>query len=97
MKPHRTNELKKVSDLFESYKKRLRPPQSSVVKVFVEVVDEVLNITLKPSQIEYSVVKQLLFLKTPSLLANEIKINKKELLAHLKARLGDGHGPTDIK
>ena len=92
----RDGNLKKVSDLFEAYRKRLRPPQQSVLRVFVEVVDELLSIQLEVEKLEYSVVSKTIHLKVPSAVRSELKLHEKELLAHLKARLGELAAPEHL-
>ena len=47
-------EIKRVSDLFEKYRKTLIAPQKTVIGAFVEVVDDVLGIKLKPESVRYA-------------------------------------------
>ena len=91
-----SGELKKVSDLFESYRKRLRPPQKSVLRVFVEVVEELLSIQLDIEKLDYSVASKTIHLRVPSPVRSEVKLHEKELLAHLKARLGGLGAPKHL-
>lgn len=88
--------IKKLSDLFDKYKNTLKAPQGSVINVFCEVADEVLDITINKDQVDYNTFNKILTLKTSGVIKSEIKINKKEILSHLKGRLGVNSAPKDI-
>ena len=92
----RKGEIKKVGDLFDVYRKRLKPPQGSVIRSFVEVVDEVLGLTIKEAQVSYSVGSKTLHLRVPAPMKSEIKLHEGELLAHLAGRLGERGAPKHI-
>ncbi len=88
--------VKKVGDLFEKYARTLRAPQGSVVKVFCEVVEDVLGLSLVSDQVKYSPHDRVLHLKTHGSLKSELLIHKTELLAHTKGRLGEQSAPVDM-
>lgn len=90
-------EITSIKSLLDRYKQVLKPPQSSVVKEFAEVVSDLMQIEIKPKQVSYAVRDRVLFLKTPGLITQEIKLRKPEILAHLKGRLGEHHAPKDIQ
>lgn len=85
-----------IGALFESYKKRLRPPQQSVVRVFVEVVDEVLGVTIAVDDVTYNTYTKMLHLAVPGLVKNEIKLHEEEVLSHLRGRLGEHEAPKGV-
>ncbi len=87
--------MKHISDLFERYKNKIKPPQSAVIKEFVEVVKEVLGFDIKPEQCSYTVNTKTLYLKTPSVLKSEIIRQKTTLLKKLKESLGQ-NSPEQI-
>lgn len=89
-------EITHISSLFQTYIKRLKPPQESVIRTFIEVVDEVLGITIKPESVSYAVRSKTLHLKISGMVRTEIKLHEGEVLAHLKARLGDVSAPQHI-
>jgi len=87
---------KPLSALFEKYKKTLKAPEATVINTFIEVLDEVLQVSLKASQITFSPSTKLLRIQVGGPIKSEILLHKKELLAHLTGRLGDGSAPKDI-
>lgn len=89
-------EIVKVSDLFETYKKRLRAPQGAVIKVFQEIIKDLFSFTIKPDQVAYTVSTRTLSLAVQGPLKSEILLRKKEVLAHLKGRLGEQSSPKEI-
>ncbi len=88
--------IKKLSDLFSKYKNTLIAPQGSVINTFCEVVYETLDISLNKTQIKYNVHNKTIILNTPSVLKSEIKLHQKDILNHLKGRLGVDNAPKDI-
>jgi len=89
-------EVVKISKLFEVYRARFKAPESSVIKVFIEVVEDVLNITIKPSWCAYKPSSRVITLTLPGPIKTEILLSKKEILNHLKGRLGEKSSPKEI-
>ena len=89
----RRGEITKVSDLFEKYKIILKAPQGTVVKEFVEVVQDLTTIKIDRKYIKYSVATKTLSVTAPSALKQELALHKEEILLHLRARLGDKSVP----
>ena len=92
----RRGEITKVSDLFEKYKTILKAPQGTVVKEFVEVVQDLLGFKIDRKYIKYSVTSKTISLTAPSALKQEISLHKNEIMLHLKARLGEKSAPKII-
>lgn len=92
----RGNGIKKIGDLFETYRKRLRAPQKTVIDTFVEVVRDVCQMTIKDKDIAYSPASRTLVIRASGPLKTEVLLHKGELLTHLKGRLGTASAPTDI-
>jgi hypothetical protein len=88
--------IKRVSDLFTAYQTRFRAPEKSVLSVFIDVVSEVVGITIRLSECSYTPVSQLLTLTTRGPQKTEILLRKKEILTHMKGRLGEKSAPRDI-
>lgn len=88
--------VKRISTLFDKYKNTLRAPQGSVINTFCEVVDELIGVRVKKEQVSYNTYNKTIVLNSPGVIKSEIKINKKEILNHLKGRLGVGSAPKDI-
>ena len=88
--------IKPLNSLFDKYKTILKPPQASVVKVFCEVVSDVMDIKIPTDRVEYSVAQKTITLKTPSAITSEIKLHQKDIINHLKGRLGEKNAPVTI-
>lgn len=89
-------ELKRVSSLFEKYKKTLVAPESSVIEVFLEVLDDVLGIRIEKSKVRYVPGTKTLSIQGLGSLRSEIKMHEKEIMNHLKGRLGEKSAPKKI-
>ena len=87
--------MKHISDLFSKYKNNLQPPQSSVIKEFVNVCDEVMNLKIKQEHCSYTLATKTIYLNTPSLIKTELLKRKTELLTELSKRLGK-NSPKEI-
>ena len=92
----RGGEVKKLSDLFEKYKKQLIAPQGSVITAFQEVINDLFGITVSKEQVSYSVYTKILSVRIAGPLKTEIQLRKKEIISHLKGRLGEKSAPKDI-
>ena len=99
-KPYRKRttwgETIKVGTLFEKYKQKLRAPESSVVEAFCEVVEELLQITVKPETVTYTPATRTLALAAAGPLKSEVKLREGEIITHLKGRLGVKNAPQVI-
>ncbi|MEX0918283.1 MAG: hypothetical protein WDZ93_03970 [Candidatus Paceibacterota bacterium] len=89
-------EIKKVSDLFEKYRKTLIAPQRTVIITFIEVVDEVIGIKLDQKAVRYAPASRTLSVTAGGPLKSELRLHKDELIAHMKGRLGEKNAPTTI-
>ena len=89
-------EVKKMGDLFEVYRKRLQAPEKTVVSAFVEVVKDVLGVTLPNNSCSYSPHSKTLLIVASGVIKHEILMRKKEILSHLKGRLGEKSAPREI-
>ena len=88
--------VKKISDLFSVYKKRLIAPESSVIEAFVEVVEDLTNLSVAKDKVSYSPHSRTLNLSLSGPLKSEIKMREAEILDHLKGRLGEKNSPRQI-
>jgi hypothetical protein len=85
-----------LGNLLLRYKKVLKPPQQSVIKEVVQVIQEVLGVTVATSQLTYQVTARIIYIKTPSLIRSEILRAKPKILTVLKERLGEQVAPIDL-
>lgn len=86
----------KIGDLFEVYKKRLRAPQGSVIDTVVEVVDDLLGVSVDKKLFTYTPHSRTLTVKASGMLRTEIMLRKDEILSHVRGRLGPKSAPTTI-
>lgn len=88
--------MKKISDLFDKYKKTLRPPQSSVEKEVVAIIEDVAGFTIKPEQVTYQPNTKTVQLNVPSVLKTEILKQQSRILSELQRCLGKNNAPTRL-
>jgi hypothetical protein len=87
---------RKIGDLFETYKKRLRAPVGSVVIAAHDVIADVCGISLPESALLYTPRTKTLVIHASGMAKSEILFHKDEIITHLKGRLGAGNAPTTI-
>jgi len=95
MKP-RGQGIKKLSSLFDKYKNNLIAPELTVINAFLEVVDDLYGWNIPKNYVAFNTKNKIISLKTSGALVSEIKLHKKEILSHLKGRLGEKSAPKDI-
>lgn len=88
--------IKTLTSLFEKYKKILKAPQGVVIDCFIEVVQELMQILIPKEKVSYSVFNKTLSVRVSGPLKSEIIFRKKEIIAHLKGRLGEQGAPQEI-
>ncbi len=88
--------IKHLGSLFDKYKNQLRAPQGSVISAFCEVVEDLYGFSVPKTGVTYSVRNRTLSLRVSGPLKTEIQLKKKEILNHLKGRLGEKSAPTNI-
>lgn len=93
MKIKRGGEIKKVGDLFDKYKQILKAPQGVVIGAFIEVVSDLVGIEIPKEHISYSVHSKTLTMRISGPLKTEILLKKKEILTHMKGRIGEQSVP----
>lgn len=89
-------EITKLSTLFEKYKKTLKAPQGVITDCFIEVVSELVKIDIPKESLKYSVHTRTLSVRVSGPLKSEIQLRKKEILNHMKGRLGEQSAPLEI-
>jgi len=89
MKKQRGGDVKKVGDLFDKYKRILKAPQGVVVDSFIEVVSDLVGIEIPKDRIVYTVYNKTLTLRVSGVLKTEIFLKKKEIILHMKGRIGE--------
>ena len=86
----------KISDLFKKYTNVLKAPQGTVVKNFIEVIEDLFNVTLRADQCSYSVASRTLSLRISGTLKTEIMLQKKKVIQHMTQRLGEKSSLKEI-
>jgi hypothetical protein len=92
----RGSEITAVKDLFEKYRKTLRAPQKTVEIEAIRVIGELTKISLKETQVSYTVSTRTLSYNAPSLIRQELKKYQSEIIKELKIRLGEKSAPNLI-
>jgi len=88
--------MKQLGDLFEKYRTRIKAPQATVEKEFIQVVLEVTGFNLSLNQVTYTVSTRTISLKVPSILKTELKFHYTAILQILETRLGVDGSPKVI-
>src|SRR6056297_2902234 len=89
--------MKRLGDLFERYRTKIKAPQASVEKECLIIIKELTQFDLELSQVEYTVSTRTLSLRVPSVLRTEILLKKTEILERFKSRLGADSCPTYLR
>lgn len=89
-------EIKHAGPLFDRYKKLLRAPQGSVVKVFCEVVKDEYGFEIQKERVDYNPHTKIIYLKMSGPIKHELLLGKKKLLAGCEERLGGSSSPKAI-
>lgn len=89
-------EITKLSALFDKYKNTLRAPQGSVIECFCDVVADLLHIDIPAKHVTYTVHSRTLSARVAGPLKSELKLHAKDILAHMKGRLGERNAPLEI-
>lgn len=89
-------EIVKLSALFEKYRKTLSAPQGIIIDCFIDVISELMTIDISKDRISYSVHNKTLSVRVSGPLKSEIKLRKKEIINHMKGRLGEKSAPSEI-
>lgn len=88
--------IKHITDLFETYRKRLVAPKRSVIDAFCEVVKDIQGFDIDATLVSYTPGAKTLALRAKGPIKTEILLRKEEILVHLKGRLGERNAPRDI-
>ncbi len=92
----RSGGIKKISDLFSVYQKKLHAPEGVVVHACIEVVEDLFSITLTKDQCSFSPRTKTLTLRVGGPLKSEILMQKKEILRHIRGRVPGKGFPEEI-
>jgi protoporphyrinogen oxidase len=95
-KKQRGQGIVRVSNLFDKYKKTLRAPQKTVINTFIEVVQELYGMTVRPDQCAYSPQSQTLTLRASGMLKTEVRLGKKHIINYMREKLGEKNAPKEI-
>lgn len=92
----RGGDPKKIGTLLDKYKKTLRAPQGSVIKVFQEILKRECGVSLKKEQVRYTPSSRTLSILIAGPMKQELLMQKENLLTHLRAELGEKSAPHHI-
>jgi len=85
-----------IGSLFDKYKKKLKAPQKTIIKTFQEVIDDLFSFKIKSNQCSYTPSNKTLMINVGGPLKSEILLKKKEILVHMRGRLGEKSAPKEI-
>ena len=77
-------------------KKTLRAPQGAVITACREVIKDLVEIEVPKEKLKYSPQTRILSFTVGGPLKSEVMLHKKDILTHLKGRLGPQNAPKDI-
>lgn len=75
--------------------KQLRPPQGSVIDVFIQAAHDVCGVSLKREHVRYTVATRTIGVVAPGPMKSELALKKGAVLAACAKVLGT-HTPTNI-
>lgn len=96
MKKQRGQGITRVSDLFTKYIQTLKAPQGTVIKAFIEVIDEHFHTTIRKDQCTYLPESQTLSIRVSGPLKTEIILQKKRIFILLAQKIGEKNIPKEI-
>lgn len=88
--------LRNINSLFDKYKKILIAPEKTTISTFIEVVEDLYGWKISDEIVSYSPNSKTISVSGSGVLKSELQLNKKEILTHLKGRLGTKSCPKDI-
>jgi len=83
-----------ISDLFSVYRTRLKPPQKTVEKAAVVVIERISGIVVEDTNVVFTPHSRVLALHIPSVIKNEILLFQGVILETLRLELGSDRAPT---
>lgn len=89
-------QLVPVNKLFERYRQVLKAPEGVVIDAFVEVVEDLFSVQVPKERVSYKPYTKTLSVAISGALKSELKVREKEVLTHLKGRLGAQSAPKTI-
>lgn len=85
-----------LGNLLARYKNKFAPPQASVVKECLEVIERVSGIVLEQKHLTYTVSTRTLVVHTSSMIRSELKTHHAAITTELQNKLGAQNAPKVI-
>jgi uncharacterized protein YqiB (DUF1249 family) len=85
-----------LGNLLELYKKRFKPPQASVEKECLAVIEELTPFTLTLEQVTYTISTRTLAITAPSIIKSELRLYHQQILVEVQKRLTESSAPQVI-
>jgi hypothetical protein len=85
-----------LGNLLERYKKLIKPPQATVEKEAIVVIEGLTTIKLLSHQLTYTVGSRTLIIKAPSIICSELRVHHPVIIKELQRRLGAQNAPITI-
>ena len=88
--------MKQIGSLFERYKTRIKAPQATVEKEFVQVIKDVAGFHIKFEQVVYTPNTRTISLQVSSIIKSELTLKQQVIFQELENRLGKDGCPKVI-
>lgn len=88
--------IQPLNILLERYRKKIKPPQSSIEKECLAVIHELTPLKLSQEQISYTVSTKTVYINAPSVLKSELQFYQTDIIRALRKRLGEQSAPLSI-
>jgi hypothetical protein len=85
-----------LGNLLARYKSHFKPPQASVVKECLEVIESVSGIVLEQKHLTYTVSSRTIVVQASSLVRSELKTHHSVIMSELQKKLGANNSPKVI-
>jgi hypothetical protein len=91
-----SGEMTALDALLHRYRTVLKAPEKTVVTAIVDVIKDLYGFDVAPKVFRYRPETRVITILASGVLKTEIMLHKREILTHLKGRLGVDKSPKDI-
>jgi cell division protein FtsI/penicillin-binding protein 2 len=91
-----SGEMTALDALLHRYRTVLKAPEKTVVAALVDVIKDLYGFDVEPKVFRYKPETRVVTIHASGVLKSEIMLHKREILTHLKGRLGVEKSPKDI-
>ena len=88
--------MKIINGFFIKYHKCLKPPQTVVVRVFIQILKEEFGLVLRSDKVDYKVSSRIIYVNSSGVMKQEVLLRKQEVLEKLRINFSGHESPVDI-